>query len=107
MKRESFLRITLWALFGMVVSFGIILLINTIGESENEKREYGNCLQIFADEYCDSLNYSRAIYWGNGLNYNVYFKCASERDYQGYGEFVSTQEEKKYCKEFAKGGLDE
>ena len=103
MNRESFLRITIWALFGFVVSFGIIFLINIIVENENEIREYGDCLQIFADKYCDSLNHSRAIYWGNGFNRNMYFKCASERDYEGYGEFVSTQEENEYCEEFVLG----
>ncbi len=89
----------------ILIVFGSILLtvliifaVLTIIEQEKEKKEYGECLQVFADEYCGNLNYSRAIYWGNGWNEYLYFKCASERDYEGYGQFISTDEEKKYCK---------
>lgn len=90
---------------GIIIAISFLILIfyiiPSIIENGNEQEKYGDCLQDFANDYCKSINYSRADYWGSGIAPYQYFKCASERDYRGFGEFVATEEEKEYCREIS------
>jgi hypothetical protein len=92
-----------------LIAIGIIwVVINNIvngGKQIEENTSYNNCLQIFANAYCHSINYTDATFRTIGFENNQYFKCGSERDYLGYGEFVNIQSEKDYCKSLSEGTL--
>lgn len=106
-KGLSVIVATLLIIVLTLTAVGIIWVVidNVINGTKGEKI-YDDCLQNFANEYCYSLNYSKANFWGDGLNKNMYFKCGSERDYLGHGEFINTEEEKDYCKKLMENSND-
>ncbi len=96
------INVTIWiAILLIILAFFGYKLVQVINEQGEEDKIYKNCLDDYADTYCQSLNYDHADYWGNGFNPNQYFKCHDGRTYGEVGKFVANESEKEDCKEIA------
>lgn len=97
-------NVVLGIFVGLIVIGFLVMEFMFITQDQKEKIVYEDCIQEFADKYCESINLSKAKFWGNGLNTKIYFECNDERVYEGKGKFVVTDYEKEYCLDLSQGG---
>lgn len=96
-------KILLFCLAIIIAVIGVYFLFNAISEQNKIEKINSKCLEDFATNYCNSINYSIAENWHNGFQPNLYFKCKNGREYSASNptEYSYTKEERDYCRELS------